>query len=504
MKVLLDTNILLHREASMITNKDIGLLFNWLDKLHYEKYISPLSIDEIKKYRDKEVVQTIETKIQNYNLLKTKAPESAAIQAIRNDIDTNENDAIDTSLLNEIFENRVDYLITEDRGIHKKATKLNIEHKVFSINDFVEKSTAENPGLSDYKILSVRRKYFGNLSIKDSFFDSFRSDYQEFDQWFNSKSEEKAYVCKSQADEIVAFLYIKTETEEENYSDMQPSLLPKKRLKIGTFKVVSTGYKLGERFLKIIFDNALRNRVDEIYVTIFNKTYDHQRLIALLEDWGFRHHGIKNTPTGDEQVYVKDFHPTPNRDNSKLTHPIIDKNRQFFLVPIYPEYHTELLPDSILNNENPENFIDDKPHRNAIQKVYISRSQNKNINKGDIILFYRTGGFHKSVITTIGVVDNVFIDIKNQEEFINLCQKRSVFSDEDLLKRWDYKPRNRPFVVKFLYLYFFPKRLNLEKLIELKVIKDIDSAPRGFELITKEQFELILRESKADEGFIID
>ncbi len=504
MKVLLDTNILLHREASRVTNKDIGILFNWLDKLRYEKCISPLSIDEIKKHKDKKVVKTIETKIQNYNLLKTEAPESDAIQSIRNDIDTNENDAIDTSLLKEVLENRVDYLITEDRGIHKKATRLNIEHKIFSINDFIEKSTAENPGLSDYKTLSVRRKHFGNLNIKDSFFDSFRNDYQEFDKWFNSKSEEDAYVCKSQADEIVAFLYIKTETEEENYNDIQPLLLPKKRLKIGTFKVVSTGYKLGERFLKIIFDNALINHVDEIYVTVFNKTDNHQILIALLEDWGFTHHGIKNTPTGDEQVYIKDFHPTPNRDNPKSTHPIIDKNRQFFLVPIYPEYHTDLLPDSMLNNENPENFIDDKPHRNAIQKVYISRSWKKNINKGDIILFYRTGGRHISVITTIGVVDNVFIDIKTQEEFINLCQKRSVFSDEELLKHWDRDPQNRPFVVKFLYLYFFPKRLNLDKLIELTVIKDIDSAPRGFEPITKEQFELILRESEADEGFIID
>jgi len=27
------------------------------------------------------------------------------------------------------------------------------------------------------------------------------------------------------------------------------------------------GFKLGERFLKIVFDNALQQKVDEIYVT---------------------------------------------------------------------------------------------------------------------------------------------------------------------------------------------------------------------------------------------
>lgn len=503
MKILLDTNILLHRETARILNKDIGFLFRWFDKLHYEKCISPLSIKEIEKYKDKKIVETIKTKLGNYNLLKTEAPETNEIEEIRKN-DKNENDAIDTSLLKEVFAKRVGYLITEDRGIHKKAKLLNIEHLIFSINDFLEKVTTENPELSNYKTLSVKRSHFGNLDIKDSFFDSFRDDYQGFDIWFNSKAEEVSYVCKSQDKKIVAFLYVKVETKQEDYTDIEPKLPPKKRLKIGTFKVISTGYKLGERFLKVIFDNALRNNVDEIYVTIFNKTDNQEFLISLLKDWGFMFHGIKDTPTGDEQVYIKDFHPIPNKDNPKFTYPFIDKNRQFLVVPIYPQYHTELLPDSILNNERPENFIDDKPHRNAIQKVYISRSFNKSLNKGDIILFYRTGGLYKSVITTIGIVDGVFKNIQNKETFTSLCKRRSVFSDEELLKHWNYNSNNRPFIVKFLYLYSFPKRLNMKRLLELNIIKNVDSAPRGFESITKEQFELILKESEANESFIIN
>ena len=45
MRILLDTNIIIHREASRIYNQDIGLLFNWIDKLHYEKCVHPLTID---------------------------------------------------------------------------------------------------------------------------------------------------------------------------------------------------------------------------------------------------------------------------------------------------------------------------------------------------------------------------------------------------------------------------------------------------------------------------
>lgn len=410
MKILLDTNILLHREANRVINKDIGVLFNWLDRLHYEKCISPLSIQEIKKYKDPQVVEIIETKIENYNVLKTQAPETKEIEEIRKN-DKNKNDEIDTSLIKEVFAKRVNYLITEDRGVHKKAVLLNIEHLVFSINDFLEKVTTENPELSDYKVLSVRKKLFGNLNIQDPFFDTFRNDYPEFNDWFNGKSESSAFVSLND-EKIVAFLYIKIE-EYENYNDITPVFEVKKRLKIGTFRVISTGHKLGERFLRILFVEALKNNVDEIYVTIFDRTEEQKSLIFLLKNWGFKKHGIKNT---GEHVYIKNFKPIPNKIDPKLTYPFLNKQCKYFLCPIDPKYHTDLLPDSVLRTENRKAFSESKTHRNAIQKVYISRSFNRDIQTGDIILFYRTGGFYKSVITTIAIADKVIHSIKDEKD----------------------------------------------------------------------------------------
>ena len=75
------------------------------------------------------------------------------------------------------------------------------------------------------------------------------------------QSGRNGYVCTSDAGEIVAFLYLKREGADEDYSDIEPPFKRAQRLKIGTFKVVSNGYKLGERFLKIVFDNALRYSV---------------------------------------------------------------------------------------------------------------------------------------------------------------------------------------------------------------------------------------------------
>lgn len=48
-KVLSDTNIIIHREASKITNQGIGVLFYWLDKLHYTKCVHPLTSAELQR-----------------------------------------------------------------------------------------------------------------------------------------------------------------------------------------------------------------------------------------------------------------------------------------------------------------------------------------------------------------------------------------------------------------------------------------------------------------------
>lgn len=503
MRILLDTNIIIHREASKTYNQDIGLLFNWLDKLHYDKCIHPLTIDEIRTYQDEEVVKSMHIKIGNYNLLKTEAPETQKISLIRK-YDKTLNDHIDTSLLKEVFNDRVDFLITEDKGIHKKAKILGIADRIYKIDSFIEKCTSENPELKDYQVLSIRKQYFGNINLNNDFFKSFLEDYKEFERWFNKKSDNIAYVCNID-DGIKAFLYLKIEnTGSESYSDISPIFPPKRRLKIGTFKVASTGYKLGERFLKIIFDNAIANMVDEIYVTIFDKREEQIRLISLLEEWGFKHWGDKETCNGIERVLVRDF-SRKVVDNPRESFPFIKRNSRVFLNPIWPNYHTELFPDSILNNESPLDYIENEPHRNALKKVYISRSIFRDLIRGDIILFYRTGGYYESVISTIGVVESVITTIESEDEFIRLCRKRSIFKDDELKAWWNYSKKNRPFIVNFLYIDSFPKpKVNMKRLIEIGLIKSIKDAPRGFVEIKNDKFEQFLKEARANESYFVD
>ncbi|MEI9477260.1 MAG: PIN domain-containing protein, partial [Deltaproteobacteria bacterium] len=497
MRALIDTNILIHREAPVPVHQDIGLVFNWLDRLGYEKCVHSVSIGEIQRHEDERVRRSFKTKLESYRLIKVPSPFAPEVKALSEQFDSTENDLNDSTIINELFTDRVDLLITEDRNLVRKAERLHIGDRVFTIDGFLEKVTAENPELVDYRVLSVKKTLFGEVDVNAPFFDSLRIDYPGFGKWFNRKSEELAYICM-EGGKLVGFLYLKVEDWREPYPDIVPYFRPKKRLKVGTLKVDLNGFKIGERFLKIIFDNAIKQRVEEIYVTIFHHRVEEERLINLLEDFGFNHHGEKRNNYGIERVYVRDMTPRFNGVDPKLTFPFISKATRFFLVPIYPEYHTELLPDSILRTESPTEFIEQEPHRNAIQKVYVSRSYFRDLHTGDVIVFYRTGGYHRSVVTTLGIIEAAHLDIPDEDQFIRLCRKRSVFSDNDLRAQWRHSPSNRPFIVDFLYAYSLPQRPNMASLIEQGVIRDVDSAPRGFERISIEKFETILKLSNSD------
>ena len=357
----------------------------------------------------------------------------------------------------------------------------------------------------EYKALSVEKVFFGSVDHRDSFFDSFRVAYQGFDNWFLRKCDEEAYICRSNTGKILGFLYLKTEASDENYADIEPTFSPKRRLKVGTFKVESTGFRLGERFIKIIFDNAIQRNVDEIYVTLFTDREELAALNNLLERWGFVHYGVKHQVNGDEKVLVKKLNTLTNGFSPKKDFPNISYQCNKFIMPIYPQYHTSLLPDSKLANENIVDFLGYEPHRYALQKVYVSWASTNGAKPGDLILFYRMGETHeskkyKSVITTVAMVDEIIENIRTEEEFLSLCQNRSVFSVEELKSFWQKRHYSIK-VLKFVFVKSLSRRITLGELWDLGIVQ-APNGPRSFSRITNDQFDALLKVSGTQVNFI--
>ncbi len=498
MRALLDTNVIIHRENKRVSNYSIGHLYRWLDKLKYEKVIHPYSVVEIQKYKDFETQESLAVKLEAYEVLKTiKTPDDDFLKKI-NIPENSENDRIDDFLLYEVYLGRVDLLITEDKGIRIKAARLCLSERVFSINAFISKVSEENPELIDYKMLAVKKTYFGQVDVNDKFFDSLRASYFGFNNWFNKKCDEEAYICKSDTEDILGFLYLKTEDEEEIYADIIPQFKPKRRLKVGTFKVEATGFRLGERFIKIIFDNALQRNVDEVYVTLFENRSELSALVDLIQRWGFINFGIKKSDDQEEQVYVKEMKKILPTFSCRKNFPNISYNCNKYILPILPRYHTSLLPDSKLNTENEIDFLGKEPQRYALQKVYITWAPCDEVQTGDLIVFYRIGEDGKSkkyasVVTTVAIIEEIIDNIKTEEELLSMCQNRSVFSTDDLRAFWRNHRYNLK-VIRFIFVQSLAKRLTLGYLWDNQIIEP-PGGPRPFTKITDEQYDMILRDS---------
>ena len=156
--------------------------------------------------------------------------------------------------------------------------------------------------LVNYKEVGIQKTKFHQINLNDTFFQSLKEDYQDFEKWFFKKSNNEAYIT-SRDKTLLSFLYLKIEEKEENYKDIFPLFSPKKRLKVGTLKVNNNGFKLGEYFMNIAFETALAHKAEQIYVTLFDKREEQLYLIKLLEQRGFSFWGKKN----DELVYIRDL-----------------------------------------------------------------------------------------------------------------------------------------------------------------------------------------------------
>lgn len=347
---------------------------------------------------------------------------------------------------------------------------------------------------------NIESKYFGDIDLNDKFFDSLKSDYIEFNSWFQKKKKEDKHAFVLYEDStLMAFLYLKVEKDID--SKIIPTLNEKRRLKVGTFKIDAHGTKLGERFIKKIFDVAINLNIDEMYVTIFEK---HKGLISLLTTFGFFVYGNKITDNGNELVFVKNFLNLKN--NILKDYPVVQtEQKNKFVLGIKPEFHTKLFSDSILNHESVD-ILKDTSFTNSIHKIYICKMQGvESFKKGDLILIYRTKdrepARYRSVVTSICVIEEVLNinDFSTVSEFLEYCEPYSIFTETEL--RGFYKTKQYPFIIKMTYNIAFKKRVTNGK---LKDEFGISPSYWGVFNIMDEQFNKIIKAGEIDESLIIN
>lgn len=157
----------------------------------------------------------------------------------------------------------------------------------------------------DTKEYDIRIKRFRDINVSSHFFDSFRKYYGSYySEWVKKKYMDPVYLVEDNNNNLIAFMKLKKENEDENYSDINPVMPPSRRLKISSFKVAWGNYGLSLKMMDIAISQAIFNNISEIYGTIpINADYK-SGLVNFLHRYGFTMHGIKKSHGIVEEVYI--------------------------------------------------------------------------------------------------------------------------------------------------------------------------------------------------------
>jgi len=408
-------------------------------------FVDGANYDDVARDRDEARRQITLSKLDKFQKLRgVPLPGEAALVARFGTINS-ENDRSDARLLATLDAKAVDFLITRDVGLIKRSERAGLGANVLTVEEALEwlKQTFIAKAVALPHV--VQRKAY-ELDQTNTIFASLRSDYPDFDRWFDKCRHEHRDCWALEVDGDIAGLLIR---KDENHSQAGTKHTGPKILKVCTFKVRDEflGEKFGELLLKQVLWHAQLNNYDLVYVTAFPK---HAFLISLLNYYGFAEtNQLANGEVMLEKVILKGPLPALNQppfDFARLHYPRFHDGTSVrkFCVPIQPGYHRKLFPEIAFGRELPlfptEEFGpilsqgEERTPGNTIRKVYLCRAKTTVIKPGDVLFFYLSKGESYAAsqsITTIGIAEQV-ITVSTLDDLVRHTAKRSVFSADEL------------------------------------------------------------------------
>lgn len=479
-KFLIDTNVFIGLEDDKEISPQISSLTSLAHKYGVGLFVHEVSKEDIQRDKNQIRKRISLSKITKFPILgKVRALSEHQLSLTFGPL-LKPNDVIDATLLHALKIEAVNFLITEDKGLHDRARRFcpELSRRILFIADavFLLKSTYEPV---DVPVRYVEEVEAHQIPLEDEIFDSLREGYPDFDQWWTTKCVAAHRKCWIVIDDGLAGIIVR---KDETKFDTDAKFPANKILKICTFKVrpEKRGTKLGELLLKQAFWFAQVNKYDLIYLTTFK---DQQALIDLLEYYGFSQ---THTSSNGELTYEKKFSfdqltPAENTsafDNARVNYPRFetDEHIKAYGVPIIERYHDQLFPD-LKDNAQLELFTDrgfgDAPKRpgNTIRKVYLCRAQANIEEPGSLLFFYksRSKSPPSQAITTVGIFEDMAM-AKSTNELRMLAGGRSVYSDSDITE-WVATSAKPVKVINFLLGGYVEPPIYLDELVRLGVFK---------------------------------
>lgn len=496
MRILIDTNILIHLEDNKVVDKTFYRFYQLAVTNKCEILYHPDCVKDLSKDSNKERQQIILSKLEKYTPMDN--PAMLDKEFSKNLGENKENDKIDNSQLFQLAKEYVELLVTNDKGIHQKASKLGLKQKVLTSKqayDFLDKRyTLKIPTHPVLEHISVRKL---EEDFESKFFISLKNDYdpEKFMAWINrcAQKDRKCYRLKIEGNLSALLIYNVEKIQDHNLDNISEDVIKICTLKVGDDAL---GLKLGELFINLMFQLAVHQKINYVYVTTYDKQ---QALIHLLEKFGFiKHSEFENNVGVKENIYLKSL----NKMDQKLIdgidlHPFFRLNSNKFVIPIQQEYYKSLFKDG--NLREPTLFDSDdygleEIQGNTIIKAYISNAQISNLKPGDLLFFYSSKKY--KCIEPVGVLIE-HKKVSDFDELWSLVKSKTVY-EQLVLKKWLEERKKLTVTIFRLAQYLKP-------VVSFNEIKQMKSFAGKFQTITKlseEDFNLLIKDS-IDESFVV-
>ncbi|HNB01212.1 MAG TPA: GNAT family N-acetyltransferase, partial [Nitrosomonas sp.] len=469
-KYLIDTNVFIGLEDARQVNAEVASFLALANKHSVGVFIHEAAKDDIARDTDVNRRGISLSKLSKFQILKkvrglTEQQLEESYGAL-----PKPNDIVDATLLHALDTGAIDFLISEDRGLHARARQhaSHLSRRVLFIADAFALLTGT------YEPVEVPIRYVdevgaNEIPLTDNIFDSLREGYDGFDEWWRTKCVNKHRRCWVVYDEGLAGLIVR---KDESKEDTDATLPGKKILKVCTFKVrpEKRGIKLGELLLKQALWFAQSNKYDIVYLTT---QAQQEALIDLLEYYGFCHTKTLN----DKELIFEKFlsRDRVEIDDDEDLYEIAKRyyprfytgsRVQAYVIPIKESYHDMLFPE--LRNNIQGDLLTPighgaRPTRpgNTIRKVYLCRAPANLTSPGSLLFFYKGKSDlpPSQAITTIGIFEDMQ-EATSLMELMQLTGGRSVYR-EDELKKWQATTEKPVKVINFLLAGYFSPPLVL-------------------------------------------
>lgn len=503
-RYLIDTNVFFGLEDDLEVAPNYAALSRLASKHNIEVLVHEASIDDINQDKLDERKRKTLSKANKYQ----KIPQAAHVtdELLQENFGKikKRNDRVDSILLFSLEQNLVDFLVTEDKGIHDRVRKYvpNLVERVLFVADaaLLLKTTYEP---SSVPIRAIDEYEAHCIQNDDPIFESLREDYPGFDEWWSKSCVAKRRNCWTVSDNGIAGIIVR---KDETPQDTDAITKANKILKICTFKVrpENRGVKLGELLLKQVFWYAQKNSYDLVYLTTYAKQ---TALIQLIEYFGFTNTGKKGD---DELIYEKSFSTEKLNCDADLDRFIIARTQyprfcttqaKTYGIPIKEAYHDELFPE--LTQDQQQDFFTAKGMLgrptlpgNTIRKVYLCRAPANIEEPGSILLFYKGKSLSppSQSITAVGIFESMEW-AHSTTELMRLSGGRSVYSERQLI---DWKAEERAVkVINFLLMGYTQSDITISMLKEMRIFKK--NPPQSIFQISEDAAHAVI--SKLNMGF---